>query len=779
MPVNTQLVRFGVFELDLISGELCKNGRKLRLQEQPFRLLHLLLEPPGQAVTRDRLKEALWPADTFVDFDHSLNAAIGKLRQALSDSAENPRFIETLARRGYRFIAPVEFAVNGTGAGVQALGTDRPIRTDAREDNRPVERDRRSERKTHLLVWITIALALLTFALWFWQRRQTGETVLVKLTDDTGLTTDPAISADGKLLAYASDRGSSGNLNIWIQQIGPGANSAQLTHDNVNADEPTFSPDGASIAFTSKKNGGGIYIMPVIGGEASRLTQSGRSPRFSPDGRWIAYWSGGNDAVVPTVGGAGAVYVIAASGGKPRRLALDLSSAAYPGWSPDGKHLLVYVRPKNGYAWDEADWWLVSVDGTPSRRAGNLIALKRQGFSLGFDRMPRLSQWTQGFIIFTAGFGDAVNAWRARVSGDGRITGSIERLTSGTTLETSPTRASSGQLIFTSLNRKFAVWSLPADPDHANVTGELKMITAGSAEVLPSISRNGRMLAFTAARRKVRADDGAIASGQTVRSDVPVTFSEEASELQVQTKDLLTGKERMISGADTAAWHPQISGDGSMVAYTSGKPGQVYAAPVSEGSSRMIVAGKNLYAWDWSPDNRYLLFDTPDARVHSVDVQSGSEKLFLRRPGFVLFQAKFSPDTGSVAVEGVLANDGTQSQIFVVPIENGAPAPPDRWLAIDHPSRWDDKPRWSPKGNLIYFISDRDGYLCLWAQRVASHGKELVGTPFPVYHFHDARLSMANVDTGILEIGVAEDKIVIGLGELTGNIWSLRRKQRS
>lgn len=83
------------------------------------------------------------------------------------------------------------------------------------------------------------------------------------------------------------------------------------------------------------------------------------------------------------------------------------------------------------------------------------------------------------------------------------------------------------------------------------------------------------------------------------------------------------------------------------------------------------------------------------------------------------------------------------------------------------------------KGNLIYFISDRDGYLCLWAQRVASHGKELVGTPFPVYHFHDTRLSMANVDTGILEIGVAEDKIVIGLGELTGNIWSLRRKQRS
>jgi DNA-binding winged helix-turn-helix (wHTH) protein len=106
-------VRFGVFELDLNTGELCKNGRKLKLQEQPFRILNLLLEQPGQTVTRERLKEVLWPSDTFVDFDHSLNAAIAKLRQALGDSAENPRFIETLARRGYRFIAPVEITGNG------------------------------------------------------------------------------------------------------------------------------------------------------------------------------------------------------------------------------------------------------------------------------------------------------------------------------------------------------------------------------------------------------------------------------------------------------------------------------------------------------------------------------------------------------------------------------------------------------------------------------------------------------------------------------------------
>ena len=101
-------VRFGVFELDLAAGELRKNGARLRLQEQPFQLLAVLLERPGDVVTREELRQKLWPADTFVDFDHSLNTAVNKLRETLGDSASSPRYIETLARRGYRFIAPLQ-----------------------------------------------------------------------------------------------------------------------------------------------------------------------------------------------------------------------------------------------------------------------------------------------------------------------------------------------------------------------------------------------------------------------------------------------------------------------------------------------------------------------------------------------------------------------------------------------------------------------------------------------------------------------------------------------
>ena len=103
-----KIIRFAVFEVDLAAGELRRNGVRVRLQEQPFQILAYLLDRPGEVVTREELREKLWPADTFVDFDHSLNTAINKLREALGDSASNPRYVETLARRGYRFLAPLQ-----------------------------------------------------------------------------------------------------------------------------------------------------------------------------------------------------------------------------------------------------------------------------------------------------------------------------------------------------------------------------------------------------------------------------------------------------------------------------------------------------------------------------------------------------------------------------------------------------------------------------------------------------------------------------------------------
>jgi len=120
---STRIARFGAFEADLRSGELHKNGVKIKLQEQPFQVLAMLLRRPGDVITREELQKAVWPADTFVDFDRGLNKAINKIREALGDSADDPRFVETLPRRGYRFIAPVD-----VGAGVGGLSPG-PVNT--------------------------------------------------------------------------------------------------------------------------------------------------------------------------------------------------------------------------------------------------------------------------------------------------------------------------------------------------------------------------------------------------------------------------------------------------------------------------------------------------------------------------------------------------------------------------------------------------------------------------------------------------------------------------
>ena len=122
---SPRLVRFGIFEVDLPAGELRKGGLKLKLTGQPFQVLAILLERPGEVVTREELQKRLWP-DTFVDVDHNLNTAINKIREVLGDSAENPRFVETLPRRGYRFVAPVE--------GAQT--TDLPDGSGARQESR-------------------------------------------------------------------------------------------------------------------------------------------------------------------------------------------------------------------------------------------------------------------------------------------------------------------------------------------------------------------------------------------------------------------------------------------------------------------------------------------------------------------------------------------------------------------------------------------------------------------------------------------------------------------
>jgi eukaryotic-like serine/threonine-protein kinase len=756
-PVNSKPVRFGLFELDLHSGELSKNGHKSKLQDQPFRVLSLLLEARGGIITRERLKEALWTGDTFVDFDHSLNAAIAKLRQALGDSAESPRFIETVARRGYRFIAPV--------TGLEAACVSETL---------PIYKPKSSRRL--VLVCLSAAGAIVAaVGLWFLSkgaasRRMPAGGSLARLTNNAGLAMDPAVSPDGKLLAYASDRADGKSLNIWIEQLDAPANAMQLTHEGADTRQPSFSQDGTQIVFRSALEGGGIYVIPTIGGQATRLASGGRDPHFSPDGRWIVYWTGIYGSSIVTGSGGGELYIIPANGGQPRRIGADIPAEMDPVWTPDSRHVVVLRPPEASKSEADIDWWMVPIGGGPSRKTGMFKVLRQQGFSIGMNRVPHLSQWTQGSILFSASYDDAVSIWRMPVSSSGDSRGTAQRLTSGTALEVSPQLTTGGDLIFAGLNLNTSIWALPINANRAQVTGELKRLTEGPLEVMPSISRDGEKLAFTSNWR------GEPAGAHIIHSIV----SERSSQSQVRLKDLSSGKDTAIATFDNPSlftkMHPQISPDGALIAYIANEKNDIYIAR-SGGDSPYKLAGATGKVWDWSSDNkRLLLRRAQEWQLNQLDISSGRQSLFPRKAGYNLYQAKFAPDNRAVSLIGCDAQrNGMGCRIFVVPLKGDGSPEAEGWAEVDHPSPWDDKPRWSPDSGTLYFISDRDGHYCLWSQRLSGATKRPNGKPQPVYHFHNSRLAMINVGTGFLEIDVARDKIVMGLGELTGNIWRLKR----
>lgn len=214
-------IRFGPYELDLRSAELRKNDLKIRLQEQPFLILVALLERPGELVLREEIRQKLWPDDTVVEFDHGINAAVKRLRDALCESVEKPRYIETLARKRYRFIGKVEALASQSEVLDPAISPSAiwatPEATEtvrsslegppATVEHVPPSRSRLQPRLTNwwivasglaLVVLVGIAINLQMHP----KAKSTPE--LTRLTSDSGLTTDPALSPDGKLLAYAN-----------------------------------------------------------------------------------------------------------------------------------------------------------------------------------------------------------------------------------------------------------------------------------------------------------------------------------------------------------------------------------------------------------------------------------------------------------------------------------------------------------------------------------------------------------------------------------------------
>ncbi|HXH48489.1 MAG TPA: winged helix-turn-helix domain-containing protein [Terriglobia bacterium] len=275
-PAPGTRVRFGTFEADLTSGELHRDGLKVKIQELPFQVLVLLLERPGEVVTREDLRSRLWPADTFVDFEQGLNRAINKVREALDDSADNPRFVETLTRRGYRFIGPVEHIAPGSYAAGSEETAGGRIRAAS------------SQRRTlAVAAGLLLILAVVAFVGWWRAARDTSHVPnwIGDLLPGPTISFFPRVSPDGRLVAFVALVDNIAQVAVMDPSSG---NWTVLTHDRNHGPTigiPSWSQDGSTIYFARLISQPlGVYSVPALGGEERLVLANAASPESLPDG---------------------------------------------------------------------------------------------------------------------------------------------------------------------------------------------------------------------------------------------------------------------------------------------------------------------------------------------------------------------------------------------------------------------------------------------------------------------------------------------------------------
>jgi Tol biopolymer transport system component/DNA-binding winged helix-turn-helix (wHTH) protein len=339
--------RFGVFELDLRAGELRRNGVKVKLQEQPFQVLTELLERPGQVVTREELRNRLWPADTYVDFDHSLNAAIRRLRDALGDSAENPTFVETVARRGYRFLAPVS-----AGPATEDRAAERGPAVVV-----PITAPRRHHHWWIVGAVAAVALVLIGLAVGFFLApRPPAPGRITRLTANPA--GDPvhtaAISRDGRHLAFSDETG------FYLRQIDTGETHSVAMPEEMSATSISWAPDNdhVIVALAAANRRPSLWDISVLGGRARKLIDDGSQPSISPNGKQIAFVAG--QALHQRI------WLAGLNGEPPRELlGEDGDLFGTISWSLDGRKI-AYTTAKFTYGYGTKGRIAVADLGDPS-----------------------------------------------------------------------------------------------------------------------------------------------------------------------------------------------------------------------------------------------------------------------------------------------------------------------------------------------------------------------------------------------------------------------------
>jgi Tol biopolymer transport system component/DNA-binding winged helix-turn-helix (wHTH) protein len=574
---TAQKIRFGAFELDRQTAELYKNGTKLKLQGQPIAVLALLLERPGELVTREEIRKHLWPEDTFVDFEHSLNTHIKKLRQVFDDDAETPRYIETLPRRGYRFVAQVKAAPNAS-----AVVEQTPSEASTESKAAPPPKSRRWKYSLAVLV----AFALLAGLLYRFaapnvaqliRLRQLQQLTVVPLTALPGNVASPTFSPDGSQIAFAWDGENNGaGYDLYVKAIGT-EKPLRLTHHPAPGLSAAWSPDGRSIAISraSGKDDTGIYLLPPTGGperkliSRSNVDDSGNEISWSPDGRYLAYRDQPDN---PKSSLSIWLFLLRLDTLDRTPVKTGCDTVFTPSYSPRGDYLAWVCR-------DTQAIFSVNAQRLSDGRTFRVAQIEEdiQGMAWSEDG---------GRILFSSGSG---NLWEASLARPGNV----QKLPFGYDALNITVSPAAHQLAYVQGVTNTNIWrlELQASPPKAS-----KLIVSSRQQIAPSISPDGSKIAFQ--------------SDRTGPTEVWVCDADGSNPIQLSSFGI------KVTG--TPRWSP----DGKWIAFDSrvGGEGNIYLVDPYGGPPRKLeidTHGNSMPSW--SHDGRSIYFNNgEDAASQSV-----------------------------------------------------------------------------------------------------------------------------------------------------------------
>jgi len=770
----THFYAFDNFVVDAGKSVLSREGQSVPLTPKAFEILLVLVRNPGRVLKKEELIEEVWP-DAFVD-ENNLPRNISSLRKALGEGPAEHKYIVTLPGQGYRFVAEVRQLESPNGAPTRALLESVPLEPTKLEPTITVHEDvvksepatRKPRSISLLVVCACLALALAISGYFLAQRwlhssqPTTAQRKLWQLTFEPGLETDPSWSPDGRFVAYSSDQ--SGNFDIWVRSIGEG-NSVQVTSSPAHDWQPNWSPDGLSLVFRSEREGGGLFVVPALGGSERKLCGFGYRPRWSPDGSQVLFDSSAYIGAVKSK-----TFVISATGGTPRDVLNDFVpqfvSTLLVAWHPDGSRLSVWGNHR------QAGWsfWTVPLNGGPPLQSQIDTSVQSQLKEAGVRFVNFLWLPSANGLIFEGESQGVRNLWKVKVVPSTlRWIDGLERITTGAGKDTDIAVSSDGRkLAFSIRSERSRLWTVPFDPIAGKTTGTSQPLTVAGMDALqPGLSPDGKMLVF----RKRRADKE-----------------------ELWAKSLADGRETLLTGADDfRRVNPILSNDGTRLIYVRSGPAQVETDPqvsrtlalrATSGGDEQILTSPmqgRISLTDWTLDGKWILMSsdlqTPGRvalALFPLEAAPRSEtqmRVIASNPEYNLWQGRFSPDGRWISFNAFNATDPSVSTVYVVSASGG------EWIKLTEGRYWDDKPRWSPDGKAIYFVSNRTGFFNVWRVRVDPASGKPLDQPTRVTDFESTtQMIIPNIIQ--LEMALTSDRIILPMMETFGSIWVLENVDR-